>query len=205
MEIPIAFSSDDLSIEGLYNENNSSSCAIVTHPHPLYGGDMYNPVVETICRSYALAGYSTLRFNFRGVGRSTGAHDEGKGERRDVLGAIAHLLELGVQNIHLAGYSFGSHVLATIDELPEGVVSQLFVSPPVGFMDFSDISGLGVLKLVIAGEYDDIAPHAIIGSMLPDWNNDAKLRVVPRTDHFYSGTLDVLEKTLVEELQAHTL
>ncbi|MBW1727755.1 MAG: alpha/beta hydrolase, partial [Deltaproteobacteria bacterium] len=76
----ITFISENYEIEGLFNKRDETRGVVVTHPHPLYGGDMYNMVVETIVHVYNIKGYSTLKFNFRGVGESRGQYDNGVGE-----------------------------------------------------------------------------------------------------------------------------
>ena len=102
----------EMKIEGRLDNAPGEKAAIVTHPHPLYGGDMNNNVVEALVQAYREKGYTTLRFNFRGVGQSGGSFDEGIGEQEDVKAALAHLGELGKSSIDLAGYSFGAWVNA---------------------------------------------------------------------------------------------
>jgi len=126
----IEFNSGDLTLEGLFSKGNSARGVVVTHPHPLYGGDMYNPVVQTVADAYVQAGYSCLQFNFRGVGRSTGQYDNGQGERADVLAALQCLTEQGVDAVSLAGYSFGSWVNAHITAAMAPLAHQIMVSPP---------------------------------------------------------------------------
>ena len=108
----ITFLSEEYEIEGLLTQRDEKKGVVVTHPHPLYGGDMYNMVVESIVHVYQMKGYSTLKFNFRGVGRSQGAYDNGLGEQKDVLSALSFLADLGMDRIDLAGYSFGAWVNA---------------------------------------------------------------------------------------------
>ena len=98
---------------------------------------MFNNVVESVVRAYRQKDYTTLRFNFRGVGRSEGSHGQGQGEREDVRAALAYLRELGKSSTDLAGYSFGAWVnaLALKDFVPAKRI--ILVSPPVNFMDFS--------------------------------------------------------------------
>ena len=88
--------------------------AVISHPHPLMGGDMRNPVVEILAESLFAGGLSTLRFNFRGVGMSEGVFDEGRGEQEDVLAAVTYLERQGIREIVLAGYSFGAWVNAGV-------------------------------------------------------------------------------------------
>ena len=96
MEHRVTFRCRDLELEGLWAATSPTSAAIITHPHPLYGGDMGNAVVETISKAYRNKGWSTLRFNFRGVGNSEGHFDSGIGEQEDLAAAIAFLKGNGI-------------------------------------------------------------------------------------------------------------
>ncbi len=169
---------------------------VVTHPHPLYGGDMYNLVVETIVHIYNIKGYSTLKFNFRGVGRSQGKYDNGDGEQKDVLAALSFLGDTGMEQIDLAGYSFGAWVNAHAVQEDVSVKNMVMVSPPVGFMDFQSIGPMDCLKLVVIGSRDDIAPWDAVKKMRSVWNPNARFEVIDGADHFYGGFLDQLEAIL---------
>jgi alpha/beta superfamily hydrolase len=193
----ISFISEDYEIEGLFNKRNETRGVVVTHPHPLYGGDMYNMVVETIVHVYNIKGYSTLKFNFRGVGESRGQYDNGVGEQKDVLAALSFLADMGIERIDLTGYSFGAWVNAHAVTQGDSVVENMaMVSPPVGFMDFNAISAMNVLRFVITGSRDDIAPADAVIKMLPTWNPDARFEIVDGADHFYGGYLGQLESVL---------
>lgn len=193
----ITFISEDYEIEGLFNKRDENKGVVVTHPHPLYGGDMYNLVVETIVHVYNIKGYSTLKFNFRGVGKSRGQYDNGLGEQKDVLAALSFLADMGMKRIDLAGYSFGAWVNALAVIQGDSVVENMaMVSPPVGFMDFHAISAMKVLRFVITGSWDDIAPADAVKKMLPTWNPDARFEIVEGADHFYGGYLGQLESVL---------
>lgn len=199
-ENPVSFSADGVILEGLLRRIPGTKAAVVTHPHSLYGGDMYNPVVETLCRCYAAGGFSTLRFNFRGVGASQGAFENGCGEAGDVFAAMDYLKESGIRDIQLLGYSFGARVLAGLDDLPREVSAEIYIAPPVGFMDFSDIGFRRALRLVVAGEQDEIAPPQLIEKLLPTWNSMARLAVIKGCDHFFSSSMDNLVQIVADEL-----
>jgi alpha/beta superfamily hydrolase len=195
MEEKIAYTSDGIEIEGLLQQVSTKG-VIVTHPHPLYGGNMHNPVVDTIVETFNNHGFTTLRFNFRGVGGSQGNYDDGIGELRDVCNAISFLLKMGIQSISLAGYSFGSWVNAGISQNEATVIEMIMVSPPVAMMDFSHSQKIPKLKLVISGERDEIAPAEQIKKMLPAWNPEAVVEILTGADHFYSGCLGSLATSL---------
>ena len=116
MEEKIQFNSGELSIEGRISRGQGSRAVVLTHPHPQFGGDMYNPVVESIGHVYQRQGITTLRFNFRGVGSSQGSYGNGIGEQEDVLAAMRCLRENGHGPIDLPGYSFGAWVNAHLDQ-----------------------------------------------------------------------------------------
>ena len=200
MEQTVFFRSEGLKLEALLNSESGDRAVVVTHPHPLYGGEMHNPVVEIIARAYQKIGYATLRFNFRGVRNSRGNYDDGKGERQDVLSALSYISGMGFKNIDLAGYSYGAWVNAHADPGDAGYKRLVMVSPPVAFMDFSKVSALPRLALVVAGSRDDIGPPDMIRQSLPGWNPTARFEIIPEADHFYSGALDALEDVLAKAL-----
>ncbi len=200
MEKKITFSSGQLLLEGRYNQLSASHGAIITHPHPLYGGDMTNPVVESMAGCFSKKMYSTLRFNFRGVGESEGQYDEGIGEQSDILAAVDFLCRQGLTAIYLVGYSYGAWVLAGIEELPVEITGEIFVSPPLALLPYASELNIPLLKLVITGEEDEIAPVELIRKNLGNWNSEAQLEIVDFADHFYYGCFSALEKVVTDFL-----
>jgi hypothetical protein len=188
--------SEGYELEGLFNIKDEKKGVAVTHPHPLYGGDMYNLVVESIVHVYDLKDYSTLKFNFRGVGGSGGTYDNGVGEQADVLFAVSFLADMGMDQIDLAGYSFGAWVNAHVLQKDTPVNRMIMVSPPVGFMDFASVSTMNSLKYVVTGNRDDIAPANAVKKLIASWNPDARFDIIDGADHFYGGYLDQLEDCL---------
>lgn len=197
------FEASHINIEGLLHSMSGDKGVVITHPHPLYGGNMYNNVVESLVRMYQLAGYSTLRFNFRSVGASEGNYDNGVGEREDVKAALHYLSQRGKKVLDLAGYSFGSWVNAlTISEL-DNVDRMVMISPPVAFMDFNSVGFTPQIQLVLAGSQDQIAPPKLIENLLPTWNPEAHLEIIDGADHFYMGYTGKLESVLTAYLKNH--
>ena len=186
-EEKISILCEGLIIEGLIDESSGEKAVVITHPHPLYGGDMYNNVVESIVQAYRQESYTTLKFNFRGVGQSEGRYDQGIGEQEDVRSAITYLSELGKSSIDIAGYSFGVWVNALGLKSFEQAKRVIMVSPPVDFIDFSFLDYNPKIQLVIAGSEDNIAPPAMIKEMIPTWNPKADFRIIQGADHFYWG------------------
>ena len=196
METEISFLSETYEIEGLLVKKSPEQGVIITHPHPLYGGDMHNPVVDTLVAAYQQKGHTTLRFNFRGTGSSQGYFDDGKGEQHDVRAAFSTLLKMGIEKIDLAGYSFGAWVNAQISRKDLPYTHTVMVSPPIGFMAFDGVTSLSNLKLVVTGSRDDIAPPGLLQKVLPVWNSTAEFEIIDGADHFYSGRLNELKAVL---------
>ena len=201
MKKTTTFISDRFEIEGRLTEGDQQKAVVITHPHPLYGGDMHNNVVDTVSRAYQKNGYTTLRFNFRGVGGSQGSYSDGIGEQEDVRAAVLYLADTGARQIDLAGYSFGAWVNALSVKNGLRVANMIMVSPPVAFIDFKSISVLGGLRLIVTGSRDDIAPADMVEKLYPTWNPTAKFEVIGGADHFYGGYQDKLETVLADFLK----
>lgn len=199
MESAIRFGATELRLEGRLHAG-SAPAVVVTHPHSLYGGNMHNPVVETIVASYRHMGYTTLRFNFRGVEGSQGQFDEGRGEQEDVAQAVAYLQQVGCKPIALSGYSFGTWVNAHYATGHSVGIPMTMVAPPVAFMDFRDVQRLPGLALTVAGSRDDIAPPEMLKRLLPRWNPGTCLEVLPGADHFFFDHLAELQALLEANL-----
>ena len=199
MEESITFESDGFQLQGLLHRAGKTG-VVVTHPHPLYGGNMYNPVVETITRAFQHKGYTTLRFDFRGVGNSQGSYDKGTGEKKDTCRALAYLSRVHIEKLCLAGYSFGAWVNARIRPADAPVSEMIMVSPPVAFMDFDPPQEIPHLKLVVSGSRDDIAPVHMIRERMPSWNPTTPFEIIAGADHFFSGHTDILTSTLMAHI-----
>ncbi len=197
----IRFRSGEWEIEGLYHAGHTAKGAVITHPHPLYGGDMFNPVVAAIVAAYQQSEFATLRFNFRGTGKSSGKYDDGTVEQADVAGAVDFLKRNGLTEIHLSGYSFGAWINAMA--LQGGLVVQemTMVAPPVAFIDFEDGIRLPMLSTVVAGNRDEIAPVERIRPLMGQWNPDAWLDVIEGADHFFFDFFDEITRRLVQRLK----
>ena len=192
----IFFKAGDFKIEGLLQTTPGDKGVVITHPHPLYGGSMHNNVVESLVQVYQQAGYTTLRFNFRGVGGSQGEYDSGQGEQEDVNAALHYLAEQGKNAVDLAGYSFGAWVNTLTSPSVDVVQRMIMVSPPVAFLDFGPPQSIPQLELVVAGSRDEIAPPELIKTILPTWNSSARLEIIEGADHFYAAHTGKLESIL---------
>jgi hypothetical protein len=196
-EKTVFFECGSQKLQGMLERASATKAVVLTHPHPLYGGDMDNPVVLAVRNAYRGKEFSTRRFNFRGVGASNGRHDRGIGERQDVRAASAYLAGLGMKEIDVAGYSFGAWVNASV---AEGFQRMVMVSPPVAFIDFGPPTPIPNLHLIVTGSRDEIAPPVMIDRARARWNPAAAFEVIPGADHFYSGYLKTVEDTIAAYL-----
>ena len=173
-------------LEGRLETAAGPDAVILSHPHPLYGGEMNNPVLTTLAEVYQQLGYTTLRFNFRGVGASEGDYDDGRGEGDDLRAAAAYLAGLGKTVTDLGGYSFGAWINLRLDPPLATVRRQLLVAPPVAFIEFGMIAEPPPELLIITGDQDRIAPPALLREQAPHWHPDARLYTLPDADHFFA-------------------
>ena len=168
-------------------------CALIAHPHPLHGGTLNNKVVQTLTRAFVQQGWLAVRWNFRGVGRSSGSYDEGRGELEDLLAVAQTQAPTGP--LCLAGFSFGAfvttHALARLGSQRNvqrvvlvGTATSRFVAQPIA-------PEFHARTLVIHGEHDDTVP---LGSVM-DWARPQVLpvTVVPAGGHFFHGQLPLLK------------
>lgn len=188
----ITFESDGLALEGMLARGERPLSLLMLHPHPQYGGDMDNHVVTAVCATFAAAGASTLRFNFRGTGGSRGAYDGGKGEAADAVAAAAYLRRTtGGHPLILAGYSFGATVAASaaVDITPAALA---LVSPPRGG-DYALIPA-GVPLLAVTGSGDSIAPPESLEALAAA---GARTVVIPGADHGWWPGIEKLTGALI--------
>ena len=173
--------------------STSRGGVVVCHPHPLYGGDMDNPVVVRATDVCANLGLATLRFNFRGVGGSTGTHGRGIAERIDVESALDHLRGALADDagVALVGYSFGALVAAHVAAGRPELAGLCLIAPPLGFAGASLPPALATFSgplCVVAGTRDEHCPTAALDSLrevLPG----AQVTIVESANHFFFGKL----------------
>ena len=183
-------------------EGTPRGVAVIAHPHPLHGGTLTNKVVQTLARACVLAGWSAVRFNFRGVGQSAGVWDEGRGELDDLLSVVDGMAPDGP--LCLAGFSFGafvtSHAAAQLSALRD-VQSLVLVGTATSRFDTAPVPPeLHARTLVIHGEADDTVPLASV----MDWARPQVLPVlvVPGGGHFFHGQLPLLRERVWHHLRA---
>jgi hypothetical protein len=183
-------------------EGASRGIAVIAHPHPLFGGTMDNKVVQTLARAFVQGGWTALRFNFRGVGASEGAYDEGRGEAEDFLTVVRELAPEGP--LALAGFSFGAFVAAQALQALWGA-RELRAAVLVGtaasrFPVPALPAEAHERTLVVHGEVDE----TVVLSSVLDWARPQSLpvTVVPGVEHFFHGQLPLLKNLVVRHLRA---
>ena len=188
-ESRITFACGDLKLEGLLTlpEGEAPGAAVVCHPHPMYGGSMYNNVVEAVLEALWRRRFATLRFNFRGVGDSEGEYDGGEGELDDVHEAVAFLAgKAGVKSVMLAGYSFGASVSLRAGLTDTAVDRLVLVALPVAMMTGPNDSASKPV-LLVSGDRDSYSPIEPLRTLAGKLGSQARLEVLPGADHFFGG------------------
>ena len=183
-------------------EGTPRGVAVIAHPHPLFGGTMDNKVVQTLARACVQLGWRSVRFNFRGIGRSEGQWDEGRGEVDDALAVLAAYRGPGAEPalpFLLAGFSFGAYVAAAAaSRLPEGERPErlVLVGPST---EKHRLPLVPADTVVIHGESDDVVPLAAT----LDWARPQSLPVIvfPGVGHFFHGKIALLRSVVVQQLQ----
>lgn len=176
--------------------------AVIAHPHPLFGGTMDNKVVQTLARAFVQCGWRAVRFNFRGVGATAGAHDEGRGEAQDLLAVVQQCAPEGP--LALAGFSFGSFVMsqALMSLWPQRQIEKLvFVGTAASRLQVATLPPeVHERTLVVHGEHDDTVPL----SSVMDWARPQVLpvTVIPGGSHFFHGQLPLLKNLVVRHLSS---
>ena len=205
-EKQVTFRSGDLTLEGLLaSPGGEAPAAVVCHPHPMYGGSMYNNVVDAILAAMWQLGYSTLRFNFRGVGASEGEHDGGRGEADDAAAAMAFLLaQPGVRKngAVMAGYSFGAMVaLAAGYEHPE-ISRMVAVALPLSMTEARMPAGASKPLLLVSGDHDSYSPVAGLTKLQEKIGKAARLEIIKGADHFFGGSEAELSRVIEAALRS---
>ena len=197
-EHKIVFSAGELDLEGLLWVGEPQGEAVVLcHPHPQYGGTMGNNVGTAMATAFQDHGFSTLRFNFRGVGGSDGQFGDGIDERLDVEAAMAFLeREVKPRGIHVGGYSFGAYVGLHVVSANERVRGFVGVAPPIALYDFHGIGDCAARKLFVVGANDAFCPPGRLKAWFESLREPKTLTIIPQGDHFFWGREHALEEAL---------
>lgn len=207
MEIPTVFhvnkADSQIVLEGLLSVPASATAgAVICHPHPLYGGEMRNNVVTALIEAFHECGMATLRFNFRGVGKSEGSHDEGKGECDDVSAAVTFLqAQCTLTNILVAGYSFGSVVGLQAGAKDERVNALIGLAFPLNLRDPTFLNDIKKPVFLVSGTKDDYSPIEGLKKVVSTMSVPAKLQTIEGADHFFMGREKEITATIRAFLQ----
>lgn len=192
-------------LEAILKEPRSGSplgAALVLHPHPLGGGTMHNKVVFRAAAALNDAGLITLRINFRGVGQSSGEHDEGRGELDDVRAGLSYLAETypGKPITH-CGFSFGARVGLEVGMLDDRVRNMISIGTPLDKYDFSFLAACRKPILLVHGDQDEFGSvprlQALVNK-IQQHNPTAELQIVKGSGHFFEGHLDELKQVITD-------
>lgn len=191
-------------IEGRYHQSNrpGAPIALILHPHPQYGGTMSNKVVYTLYTCFKDLGFSVLRFNFRGVGRSQGQFEDGPGELSDATVALDWLQSMNpeARQCWIAGYSFGAWVgLQLLMRRPD-INNFIAVSPPANEKDFSFLAPCPASGLIVQGGQDEIVTPSVVAGLAKKLNGQRNVEVdfamLEEGDHMYNNHLIDLYKVV---------
>jgi uncharacterized protein len=188
-------------LEGLWKEGSgrAAGSAVFAHPHPLHGGTLHNKVVYRAAKVLAEAGYGTLRFNFRGVGLSAGAHDGGRGEVGDFRAALGKAEALGGLPIVGAGFSFGAGIALKAIAGDGRVGAYVGVGLPLATSSGEDLPRPTVPALFLVGSEDTFGPPELLRRFVGD---SGAIVEVPGADHFFEGRLARLGMAIADFLAA---
>jgi alpha/beta superfamily hydrolase len=173
--------------------------ALVLHPHPLFGGTMHNKVVFRAAAALNDVGLVALRLNFRGVGQSTGEHDEGRGEREDVRAGLDYLsANYSSEAITLCGFSFGARVGLEVGIADERVRRLISIGTPVDNYDFSFLEQCRKPILFVQGDVDEYGDVERLRELAAKINGPVQLSVIKGAGHFFDDQLDELKAAITE-------
>ena len=173
---------------------DAGAVAVLSHPHPLYGGDMWNPLVDHLFRALPAGGIAALRYNFRGTGTSGGSHDDGKAEQLDATAAFDAAAQLaaeqsnggGTAAVVSAGWSFGGDVSLAADH--DGLSAWIGIAAPLRIVDPADMAAPRDPrpKLLLVPQHDQFRSPAEATEIASGWTN-TRLEVIAGGDHFLMG------------------
>lgn len=207
--VEVVINGPDGRLEGRYHQakNPDAPVAVVLHPHPLHGGTMNNKVTYNIYHAFARNGFSVLRFNFRGVGKSQGKFDSGIGELSDAACALdwLQIRNPSARNYWMGGFSFGSWIgMQLLMRRPE-ISGFIITSPPVASYDYNFLSPCPANGLIIQGDQDSVVAvddvTRFYDKLARQKNCGVEYKIVRNADHFFRTSLDELNGSVDDYLQ----
>ena len=207
--VDVMISGPDGRLEARYHhaEAPTAPMALVLHPHPQHGGTMNNKVVYAIYQCFRERGFSVLRFNFRGVGRSQGKFDHGFGELSDAAAALDWMQthNANASCCWIAGFSFGAWIAMQVLMRRPEIHGFIAVSPPANHFDFTFLAPCPSSGLIVQGNKDDVVPEANVAKLAQRLQSQRQIeidyRVIKGANHFFEDKLDQLSSTIGGYLQ----
>jgi alpha/beta superfamily hydrolase len=194
-----------------HSRNSLAPLVMVLHPNPLQGGTMNNRVTLALYNAFVESGFSAVRFNFRGVGKSEGVFDKGEGELVDAAAVLDWMQSInhGQRQLWIAGFSFGAMVgMQLLMRRPE-IAGFVSVCPPANLYDFSFLAPCPVSGMIMNGEDDEICPIASVNKMVDRLNAQRGItidyRIIKKCDHSFTNKLDVIKDYVKEHVSAKTM
>lgn len=196
----VIFNGPEGRLEGRYHHSKvpNAPIALLLHPHPQHGGTMNNKVVYALFQAFVKRGFSTLRFNFRGVGRSQATFDNGQGEMSDAAAALDWMQthNPNAQTCWIGGFSFGAWIAMQLLMRRPEIGGFITVAPPANMYDFTFLAPCPASGLIIQGDRDEVVPIASVDKLQQKLDNQKNIevdyRVIPTADHFFSEHMDTL-------------
>jgi alpha/beta superfamily hydrolase len=204
----VMFAGPDGRLEGRYHHSKEPGAplALVLHPHPLHGGTMNNRITFTMYQSFQKLGFSVMRFNFRGVGRSQGRYDGGIGEISDAAAALdwMQMVNPASGGLWIAGYSFGAFVgMQLLMRRPE-ISGWVSVAPPASHYDFGFLAPCPCGGLLLHGDADELVPEPSVRKLVDKLNTQKNVqvdyRVYPGADHVFADHADRVAEALEDHV-----
>ncbi len=207
----VIFNGPEGRLEGRYQhaKTNDAPIALILHPHPQHGGTMNNKVVYSLYHSFSRRGFSTLRFNFRGVGRSQGEFDNGLGELSDAASALDWMQghNPNATGCWIAGFSFGAWIAMQLMMRRPEINGFIAIAPPASIHDFSFLAPCPASGLMVHGESDDIIPEESVAKLADKLgkqkNIEIDYKVVKGCGHFFRDHVDTMEKHVESYLESN--
>ncbi|HYM33728.1 MAG TPA: alpha/beta hydrolase [Candidatus Cybelea sp.] len=205
----VIFNGPDGRLEGRYQHSSVSNApiALILHPHPQYGGTMNNKVVYHLFHTFAKRGFSVLRFNFRGVGRSQGTYDHGQGELSDAASALDWLQanNPNATGCWIAGFSFGAWIAMQLLMRRPEVSGFVSVAPPASLFDFAFLAPCPSSGLIVHGKADELVQEADVARLAQRLANQRDIRIeykaIPGATHFFEEHIDELTNVVDRHLR----
>ena len=198
----VNFNGPEGRLEGRYHPSNrpQAPLALLLHPHPQHGGTMNNKIIYKLYQTFTKRGFSTLRFNFRGVGRSQGQFDNGQGELSDAASALDWMQTQNpnTRSCWIAGFSFGAWVAMQLMMRRPEIDGFISIAPPASQHDFSFLAPCPASGMIIHGDKDEVVPQSSVDKLAQKLQKQKNIkidyRIVEGSDHFFIHHLDPLNE-----------